>query len=104
MEPPLKIDRPKMYAMFTAINANGVDRQIAPADFVGFFGKLCVGWGVVGGGWVDHCQPRPTAADSRRPASRSPRPSSSSEARPAITLYIPNQEQSSRVWCQGVRN
>eukprot|EP00618_Florenciella_parvula_P017240 CAMPEP_0119479220 /NCGR_PEP_ID=MMETSP1344-20130328/8588_1 /TAXON_ID=236787 /ORGANISM="Florenciella parvula, Strain CCMP2471" /LENGTH=758 /DNA_ID=CAMNT_0007513437 /DNA_START=52 /DNA_END=2324 /DNA_ORIENTATION=+ len=40
MEPPLKIDRPKMYAMFTAINANGVDRQITPADFVSFFSKL----------------------------------------------------------------
>ena len=28
MDPPLRVSRQKMYAMFTAINVNGVDRNI----------------------------------------------------------------------------
>ena len=40
MEPPLEVDRSAMFSMFTAMNANGVDRKIKPTDFVDFFTKL----------------------------------------------------------------
>eukprot|EP00622_Pseudochattonella_farcimen_P001762 FR736541.1.p1 GENE.FR736541.1~~FR736541.1.p1 ORF type:complete len:274 (+),score=17.49 FR736541.1:99-824(+) len=40
MDPPLRVSRQKMYAMFTAINVNGVDRNIKQTDFVDFFTNL----------------------------------------------------------------